>query len=203
MSIRFAAALLLAGVVLGGCSGTSSDNIGPTDPQSGNNDPGGDPGVGAFRASFVPLSGVLPFPTDFYFNGSTDGTLNIPATPFLPNAAALNALDGYSTNASATARFSAPIDPATISGATVIMLEVDVSNTTKATIGFRRALAFGTDYTARVATTVDSGGSTVEIVPLKPLTPSSGATNVGYLVILTNGIRDLNGNAATPDADSM
>ncbi|MGH8197070.1 MAG: hypothetical protein ACRETI_02770, partial [Steroidobacteraceae bacterium] len=201
MSIRFAAALLLAGLLLGGCSGTSSDGIGPTNPQSGNGDPANPPGVGAFRASFVPLSGVLPFPTDLYFNGSTDGTLNIPATPFLPNAAALNALDGYSTVAPATARFSAPIDPATISGASVIMLEVDVSNTTKATTGFRGALAYGTDYTARVATTFDSGGSTLEILPLRPLTPSTGATNIGYLLILTNGLQDLNGNAATPDAD--
>lgn len=201
MSFRLIAALLTASLLIGGCSQTSSDNIDPTDPTSGNNDPGTDSGVGAFRASFVPLSGVLPFPTDLYFNGSTDGTLNLPSTPFLPNAAALNALDGFSTVASATARFSGPIDETTLSGATVIVFEVDVSNTTKATTGFRRPLIYGTDYTARVATTVDSGGATLEIVPLVPLTPSTGATNVGYLVILTNGITDLDGNAATPDAD--
>jgi hypothetical protein len=203
MSIRFASALLLAGLLLGGCSGSSSDGIGPTNPQSGNGNPTTPGGVGVFKANFVPLSGVLPFPTDLYFNGSTDGTLNIPATPFLPNAAALNALDGYSTVAPATARFSAPINAATITPATVIMLEVDVSNTTKATIGFRRALAYGTDYTARVATTIDSGGATLEILPLKPLTPSTGATNVGYLIILTNGLQDVNGNTATPDADYL
>ncbi|MGH8130548.1 MAG: hypothetical protein ACRES3_06815 [Steroidobacteraceae bacterium] len=201
MSIRIAAALLLAGLLLGGCSGSSSDGIGPTNPQSGNNDPADSPGVGVFRASFVPLSGVLPFPTDLYFNGSTDGTLNIPATPFLPNAAALNALDGFSTVAPATARFSAPIDPATISGATVIMIEVDISNTTKATTAPRGVLVFGTDYTARVATTIDSGSSTVEILPLRPLTPSTGASNIGYLIVLTNGLQNVDGNAATPDAD--
>jgi hypothetical protein len=199
MSIRFAA-ILVAAFVVGGCSG-SSDNIGPTDPQSGNGNPGAPAGVGAFRASFVPLSGVLPFPTDLYFNGSTDGTLNSPVTPFLPNAASLNALDGYSTVASATARFSAPIDPATISGATVRMIEVTVDNATKATVGVRDVLVYGTDYTARVATTVDSGGSTLEIVPLRPLTPSTAATNVGYLIVLTNGLQDMNGNAATPDSD--
>ena len=201
MSIRFASALLLAGLLLGGCSGSSSDGIGPTNPESGNGNPTTPGGVGVFKANFVPLAGVLPFPTDLYFNGSTDGTLNIPSTPFLPNAAALNALDGYSTVAPATARFSAPINAATISPATVIMLEVDVSNTTKATVGFRRALAYGTDYSARVATTIDSGGATLEILPLRPLTPSTGATNVGYLIILTNGLQDVNGNAATPDAD--
>ena len=201
MSIRFAA-ILSAALVVVGCSG-SSDNIGPTDPQSGNGDPGSSTGVGTFRASFVPLSGVLPFPTDLYFNGSTDGTLNIPATPFLPNAAALNALDGYSTVAGATARFSAPINPATISGATVRMIEVTVDNATKATVGVRGVLVFGTNYTARVATTVDSGGATLEILPLRPLTPSTAATNVGYLIILTDGLQDMNGNAATPDSDYL
>ena len=199
MSIRFAATVFAAFAVMG-CSG-SSDNIGPTDPQSGNGNPGAPAGVGAFRASFVPLSGVLPFPTDLYFNGSTDGTLNIPATPFLPNAAALNALDGYSTVAGATARFSAPINPATVSGTTVRMIEVTVDNATKATVGVRGLLVYGTDYTARVATTADSGGATLEILPLRPLTPSTAATNVGYLIILTDGLQDMNGNAATPDSD--
>ena len=99
MRNRLPAALLFAGVLLAGCSGSSSDSIGPTDPTSGNNDPGSNAGVGVFHASFIPASGVLPYPTDLYFNGSTDGTLNLPVTPFLPNAAAINALDGYSTNA--------------------------------------------------------------------------------------------------------
>ena len=201
MSKRIAVALLAAGFVLAGCSGSGSDEIGPTDPTSGNGDPGGSSGVGEFHPSFAPLSGVLPFPTDLYFAGSTDGTLNSPVTPFLPNAATLNALDGFSTVASSTVRFSAPINAATISPATVIFLEVDVDNATKATVGFRRALAYGTDYSARVAPTTDSGGATLEIVPLKPLTPSTGATNVGYLVILTNGLEDTSGNVATPDRD--
>jgi hypothetical protein len=96
MSNRIAVALLAAGFVLAGCSGSGSDEIGPTDPTSGNGDPGGSSGVGEFHPSFAPLSGVLPFPTDLYFAGSTDGTLNSPVTPFLPSAATLNALDGFS-----------------------------------------------------------------------------------------------------------
>lgn len=203
MSHRFPAVLLITGVLLAGCGGSSSDSIGPTDPTSGNGNPGAGSGVGEFHANFAPLSGVLPYPTDLYFNGSTDGTLNSPVTPFLPNAAAINALDGFSTNATVTARFSAPIDPATISAATVFVLEVDVDNATKATVGFRRVLAYGADFTARVAPTVDSGGATLEIVPLKPLTPSTGATNIGYLVILTNGLQDASGNAATADRDYL
>lgn len=201
MRIHYAAIALLAGLVLSACSGSGADGIGATDPTSGNGSPATPPGVGVFKARFIPLSGVLPFPTDLYFNGSTDGTLNIPATPFLPNVVALNALDGYSTVATANARFSQPINPATISAATVRMIEVTVDNATKATIGVRGVRVYGTDYTARVAPTVDSNGSTLEIVPLRPLTPSTGATNVGYLVVLTNGLQDTAGNVATPDAD--
>lgn len=203
MSNRIAVALLAAGFALAGCSGSGSDEIGPTDPTSGNGDPGSSSDVGEFRPIFVPTGGVFPYPVDFYFNGSTDGTLNLPLLQTLPNAETINMLDGFSTVASATARFSAPIDPASISAATVFMLEVNVDNGTKATVGFRRLLVYGTDFTARVAATPDSSGQTLEIVPLKPLTPSTGATNVGYLIVLTNGLTDTSGNAATPDRDYL
>ena len=204
MSNRLATALLVAGILLAGCSGSGSDGVGPTDPTSGNGNPGTGSSVGAFHANFVPLSGVLPYPTDLYFSGSTDGTLNSPVTPFLPNAAAINALDGYSTIASATARFSAPIDPATDLGRDRVH---DRGGRRQRDQGDGRRSAaccvYGTDYTARVAPTVDSGGATLEIVPLKPLTPSTGATNVGYLIVLTNGLHDTSGNAATPDRDYL
>ena len=208
MSNRLAVALLAAGFLFAGCSGSSSDGIGPTDPTSGNGDPGSASGVGVFYANFRPASGVLPYPTDLYFNGSTDGTLNLPTTPFLPNAAAINALDGFSTIASSTVRFSAPIDAATISPATVIVLRVSVDNATKAVIPTLPVtpLVYGTDYTARVAATGDSGGATLEIVPLKPLAPSAGdatTPGTGYLVFLTAGLEDTSGNAATPDADYL
>ncbi len=224
MRIRHAAAIAFAALLLGGCFSDSAsegrEGIGPTDPTSGNGAPQTPvAGVGTFKALFQPTFGVFPYPTDLYFSGSTDGTLNIPATPFIPNVASLNALDGYSTSASMTARFSRPINAATIGPQTVIVLEVDTANATKATTGVRRPLVYGTDYTARVSPMLDSGGSTLEIVPLKPLTPSSAAAcfaiadplaraqcvgttpGVGYLVILTNGLRDTAGNAATPDND--
>jgi len=75
MSNRLAVALLAAGFLLAGCSGSSSDGIGPTDPTSGNGAPPTPPsGVGDFVPLFRPTSGVLPFPIDLYFSGSTDGT---------------------------------------------------------------------------------------------------------------------------------
>src|SRR5687768_1018305 len=95
MSNRIAVALLVAGYLLAGCSGSGSDSIGPTDPTSGNGDPGGSPGVGEFVPLFRPTSGVLPFPIDLYFSGTTDGTLNLPTSlsALTPHFAALNALD--------------------------------------------------------------------------------------------------------------
>lgn len=203
MRIRLAATLLTATLTIAGCSGSTTDNIGPTNPQSGNNAPPAPPAATAFSPMFRVGPGILPFPTDLYFNGSTDGTLNIPASlaALTPHFTALNSLDGYSTVAPASVRFTGAINAATITGATVRMVEVNVDNATKATVGVRRVLAFGTDYTARVQPTVDSAGATLEIIPLRPLTPSTGATNVGYLVILTNGLQRTGGGAAVPDTD--
>jgi hypothetical protein len=203
MRIRIVAAAVFTGLILVGCGGTSQDSIGPTNPQSGNNAPPPPPAV--FAPMFRVAPGVLPFPTDLYFNGSTDGTLNIPASlaALTPHFAALNAQDGYSTVAPASVRFTTAINPASITAATVRVVEVNVDNATKATIGVgpRGVLVFGTDYTARVQPTVDSGGATLEIIPLRPLSPSTGATNRGYLVILTNGLTSSTGAAAVPDTD--
>lgn len=214
MSIRFTAALLLAGLLLGGCTGSSSDSIGETNTNAGNGAPPPPPaGVGLFKAvwEFTPGPTATsppaffagPYPTDLFFSGTTDGTLNVPNPLNLPWVPAVNAVDGYSTLASATTRFSRPILASSISGATVRMIEVNVDNATKATVGVRRVLIYGTDYTARIQPTVDSGGTVLEIVPLKPLTPSTGATNVGYLIVLTNGLRDTANNFATPDTDYL
>ena len=203
MSNRLVAAILAAGVLIAGCGGSSSDSIGPTDPTSGNGNPGTTPGVGPFHANFVPASGVLPYPIDLYFSGSTDGTLNSPVTPFLPNAATINALDGFSTVASSTVRFSAPINAATISGTTVRMFEVLIDNANKSTTDVVRELVYDVEFTARVSPAIDSGGATLEIVPLRPLLPSTGIINRGYLVALTSGLLDADGNAATPDRDYL
>jgi hypothetical protein len=104
------AVVLLAAFVIGGCSG-GSDNIGPTNPQSGNGAPPTPPaGVGAFVPLFRPSGGVLPFPIDLYFSGTTDGTLILLASlaAFTPHFAELDALDGFPTTADITLRFSSP-----------------------------------------------------------------------------------------------
>jgi hypothetical protein len=62
-------------------------------------------------------------------------------------------------------------------------------------------LTYGVDYTAGVSDDVDSFGKILKITPLKPLAASSGAINSGYIVLLTNGIRDGALRQAQPSDD--
>lgn len=205
MRIRYAATALVAGLMLGACSGSGSDSIGATDPTSGNGDPGSPPaGVGSFKALFQPSAGVLPYPTDLYFNGSTDGTLNLPASiaAFTPHFASVNALDGYSTTADITLRFSGPIDAATLA-ANVRVIRASIDNGTKATTGVLGILQPGVDYSISVSPDIDAGGATMLIRPLRPLVGSTGGTNNGYLVLVTSGVRSTTGAAATPDTEYL
>jgi hypothetical protein len=156
---------------------------------------------------FAPLNGILPFPTDLYFGppgaaGSADGTLNMPNVPFNPKWQESNALDGFSTTAPITARFSDALDPASFAGS-VAVIEVDVDPATKATVGVRRPLLPGVDYSVGLAPNLDAGNALLQITPLVPLQANNApaALDVGYLVVLTNGIHSADGDAATPDTD--
>jgi len=199
--------LAASALALAGCSNTISDggppDVGPTNTTSGNNNPAGGATVGgtAPRALFAPLSGLLPYPTDLYFSGSTDGTLNLPANPFQPALAAVNALDGFSTSAPIEVRFSTPLDPASLTAASIRVIQVNIDNSTKATIGVVRPLVLGTDYALELATDAGALGTMLKIRPLKPLVPSTGTTNNGYLVLVTNAVRDVTGAAVAADTD--
>jgi hypothetical protein len=192
------------------CSSSNGPDIGPADPFSGNGNPGGGappPQAAATDALFQPLQGVLPFPTDLYFAGSTDGTLNIqPANALSPNQASLNSLDGYSTTAVIRARFASALDPDSLTATSVRVIQVEIDNATKATTGVVRPLVVGTDpamadVSVGLATDAGVGDTILEIQPLKPLVPSTGATNNGYLVLLTDEIATADGDAATPSPD--
>ena len=207
---RFATALaLMAGVALSGCE-VSQD--GPEFPP---------PPSETFTAQFSLQTGAVPWPWDLYFFGGTtpfDGTLDIPpplnAAPFVATpamAAALNSLDGFSTSAPANTSFNHAIDPASLSGSSVVMVEMYLSNGTKLPAGASelppgvtsavvRKLAYGVDFTAEVSSDIDSYGRILRITPLKPLKPSTGAFNTGYYVYLTNGIKDTEGRSVEPDS---
>ncbi|MCS6946960.1 MAG: hypothetical protein NZM12_05030 [Steroidobacteraceae bacterium] len=206
--------LTLIALIVAGCANSSSNGsnngLSATNPTSGNlpGTSGTTPLRTDFRALFVApdpgpptVAPVLPYPTDLYFSGSNDGTLNLPANSLQPGVAAINELDGYSTTATIVARFSGPIDPASLTAASVRVLRVVVDNTTKATVGVSGVLGFGTDFSATVNPDPATGGSQLVITPLRPLVPSSGTTNVGYLVVLTNGIRSTSGAAANADTN--
>ena len=207
MKRHTATSLIVAALVLAGCGGGGKGEVGPTNPASGNGNPGGatPPEQNApSTALFQPLQGVLPYPTDVYFSGSTDGTLNIqPANALMPLQSSVNQLDGFSTNAVIRTRFASPLNPNSLTATSVYLAQVVVDSATKAVIGFTKPLVLGTDFSASLATDAGVGNTIVELRPLKPLVPSSGpvATNVGYLVVLTNGITTATGTAAVADAD--
>ena len=186
MRIRHATALI-ASLIFAGCSG-SSDSIGPTDPTSGNGNPATPPaGVGSFKALFVAASGVLPYPTDLYFNGSTDGTLNISSSTLFPQRVVMNQLDGFSTTASSYFRMSQPVrDDAVMLNSSVRIIRAPMLRQPSgvyAPVGVLGVLTPGLDYSVRVAPEIDAGGATVEIVWLKPLAASTGqGLGTGYIV---------------------
>jgi len=194
-------------LLLAGCSGGSGidgPDIGPTDTTSGSL-PGGStvtPAPGGLHPLFQVAQGLLPWPTDLYFSGSTDGTLNIsPANSLIPAQAALNALDGYGVNTVIRARFSGPVNAASLTPGAVRVVRVNIDNATKATVGVAGVLVPGVDYSVGLATDAGVGNTIVEIRPLRPLVPSTGTTNNGYLVLLTNAITDAAGAPAVPDTD--
>src|SRR5215472_13263949 len=219
MRILGAAALAVTGALLGGCFNNSSGGPsipGPTNPESGNGQPNGGNSA-KMRALYNVTLGLLPYPIDLYFSGSNDGTLRLPPTLTLLTSGQINQLDGFSTTAPITERFTAAIDPATLSPADVVVIRLTLDNATKAPLlppapGAQppQPLTYGKDYTVYVtgsapngafAEAMDDGGTTLVIQPTAPLAASSGATNVGYLVLLSNGIKDRSGNVAAPDLD--
>ncbi|MBL8250260.1 MAG: lipase, partial [Candidatus Competibacter sp.] len=142
--------------------------------------------------------------SNLLFAGSTDGTLNIPvANP--DNGAdprvALNELDGFSTVAPATARFSGALNADSLkAGSAVRVFQVALANpfvdpTTPAPFAIARVereLAGGGDYAVGLSP-VDAAKTTLAIYPLRPLAPKTG-----YLVVLTDSIRDSGGSGASP-----
>lgn len=178
----------------------------------GNNSTNAAPASTAFQARYTPLSGIGPFPNDIYFSGSTTGTLNIPfasssaaASPANATLAAMNHLDGYGTQSVINAYFTEAIDPSSLNPGDIFVFKVTANPQNKAIDPSKGATplvpgadcsASSTDYTVSVSSASDSGGTVLDITPCKPL--AGGST---YLVVLTNGIKDTNGDTASPSAD--
>lgn len=177
--------------------------------------------TGVLTASYDPLGlfnpqaeAVTPFPSNLGFFAADaagnlippgDLTLNTPVDDpdnYGDPRVALNALDGFSTtekwitsfaNNTESGRYDNAIpgslDPATVlTGQSVRMFEVTMTQLLFVT-GIVRELTPGVDYVAVPAT-----ASQIAILPLKPLKEYTS-----YMAVLTNDIRDTDGNDATPD----
>ena len=173
--------------------------------------PSANPNAG-FYARFSPLADVLPFPNDLYFQHSdgspnTTGQLSIlpigyPTTGGNAAVAAMDHLDGFGTQSAIHVYFTADVDAATLSG-NVNVYQVSSDPTTKGInppapygTGSATALKENVDYTLGVSSSTDAGATVVNIVPKKPL---AGGTT--YLVVVTDGVKDKSGDAATASAD--
>jgi pimeloyl-ACP methyl ester carboxylesterase len=160
-------------------------------------------------ASFDPFGqssgrAVTPFPTNLGFFTTRDLTLDTPVddpNDYSDPRVSLNALDGYSLVEKWITGFAANptgaydnntpglIDPTTVTtGQSVRMFEVTTSQFLFVT-SIVRELTPGVDYVA-----VPASASQIAILPLKPLKEYTS-----YMAVLTNDIRDTEGNDATPD----
>jgi len=154
--------------------------------------------TGVLTANFDPSGGVAPIPGNLFFLGTDDFTLNAPLGDADPNdysnpLVALNTIDGFSTTEKWVTTFSFepyPLDPTSIiPGVSVRMFEVStVFGTIVAVSGVVRELTPGLEFVAVAS------GSTLAIIPTSPLKEMTT-----YMAVLTNDIRDINGNDATPD----
>src|SRR5205807_615429 len=127
MKKLIAAGVVLVAMLAVGCTG-GNGVIGSSNLDLLNGNPGGSTQVtqpSSNTALFHPAAGILPYPTDLYFAGSTDGTINIqPANALMPNQAAVNALDGFSVIAPIRERFGGALDPTSFTAASVIVVPV-------------------------------------------------------------------------------
>ncbi|KAA9130435.1 hypothetical protein F3N42_12055 [Marinihelvus fidelis] len=156
--------------------------------------------TGVLTARFDPTAGLegVPVPNNLFFLGTTDLTINVDATGMPPTTAALidqiNSLDGFSTIERWTTTFvdddgnPGNIAPASvIPGQSVRVFQVTTSGIVAVT-GIIRELTPGSEFVAVAQ------GNVVAVVPLRPLAEYSS-----YMAVLTNDIKDADGNNATPD----
>ncbi|MCW8829886.1 MAG: lipase [Gammaproteobacteria bacterium] len=142
-------------------------------------------------SNFDPANSIIPFPNNLLFQGSADGTLNIPVADvndLSDPAVAMNALDGFSTSAPMTIGFTGAIKEASINGDSVKVYDVNLSGTGGAVIGINSQLTYGVDYVA-VLSSIDTTNSTLVILPIKPLVAKSH-----YYVVITKELKAADGS---------
>ncbi len=166
----------------------------------------GVPAAGSFVPRVVPVyepsASDLPLPNDLLFAGTADLTLNIPVLDPEDGAdppVAMNTQDGWSVGAPFSVSFSGAIDVTSAVPGSSVRIFVVSTDTTLAPVGGVITGILGELAASKYTTALsdwDSTGSTMEIRPTEPLTPSTT-----YMVVLTDGITDASGAAITTDAE--
>jgi len=154
--------------------------------------------ISGMEAKYSTTDGIIPFPNNILFAGSTDGTLNItsgvtdPADITNPTVA-LNTLDGFSTVAPISTTFAAPIDETTIA-AGVRVFEVTTAGVlaSYAVTGITSELTMGTQFVALASP------SSSNVLVVKPTMALKDNTN--YMVVVTSALKSTSGEAARPSA---
>ncbi|HHL32033.1 MAG TPA: lipase [Oceanospirillales bacterium] len=190
MRLKYTILTIISIVVLNACSSSSNApravDTGPAQ------NPDGSTVTGVITARFSPADGILPFPTNLILSGTTDLTLNPPVadpTNYSDPAVALSALDGFSTIEPWAAPFSVDVAPSSVvPGQSVRFFEVTLTGPGGGVTAVNNELQPGVDFVAVAS------GTNVAIVPLKPLKQITA-----YMAVITNGIKDSDGNVATPD----
>ncbi|WP_133407406.1 VolA/Pla-1 family phospholipase [Parashewanella tropica] len=163
---------------------------------------------------FDPANSSVPLPNDLLFNGTTDGTLNVPGEgpgKYTNPQVALGALDGWSTTEPINIKVNLPtknkndeavdlgISEASVKQAGAIrvfeatvggVLSSDASCKSKPSLSACKVgseLQYGTDFTTAVS------GNQISVVPLKPL-----KANQSYLYVVTTKVEDTEGRAIGP-----
>jgi len=132
----------------------------------------------------------------------------------MPNEAAVNALDGFSTNAVIRERFGGALNAASFTAASIIIVPVTTDNLTKATTGVLAARSpWARTSPAGLGQEALVGNTILEIKPLHPLLPSTCLRRWHCFSVriappapvtwcfLMDGITDFSGNPAVPDTD--
>lgn len=204
MQARLTLALALSSLFLAACSSSSNSPRAVATPPAQNNN--GSPVNGVLTACFDPAGSLavgqpcrssVPLPNNLLLSGTTDLTLNPPvANPnnFADPLVAVSSLDGWSTVSPGTFQFNAaPAAASLVGGQSIRIFEVTLNQPGGAPTSVVRELASPADFVVTQQPS-DTSGRTVAIVPTAPLKQLTS-----YLVVVTDGVRDANGNDATPD----
>jgi Bacterial virulence factor lipase N-terminal len=180
--------LITFSLALTSCGGSDTEES-ETPPSAASFQPGTYP-------RFDPVVTDLPFNTDLIFAkaAATDGTADVGAATD-PVRAALNQLDGFSISAYFDILISGSVDPATVTNASVFLLQLNTGTAdalNPANIVANNPFVGPATYSV---TTASLDGGTNNVIRIRPTLPLKAKAK--YLVFVTNDVKDAAGRPLT------